>query len=125
MKQEKIKILKYEVGKEPYAKEINNDLKTLQTEVSGLIQLVNLSDTCCVVVNEEGKLNGSKPNRWLGESDIICGDFFVCGDDGENFGSITDEDIEFSKKFFGEALEFAGDEKELEPECYIGGFEFK
>ncbi|MFI3326861.1 MAG: DUF3846 domain-containing protein [Clostridia bacterium] len=84
MKQENIKILKIEENQAPVIKEIPNNLKSLQKEVGGLIEIGNMGDGNCVIFNEEGKINGMNPNRWIG-SDIICGPFFICGDDGEDF----------------------------------------
>ncbi len=41
MKKEKtIRVLKIEPGKEPYEKEISNDLKGIQSEVEGLFELL-------------------------------------------------------------------------------------
>lgn len=125
MKEEVIKVLKFEVGQEPYLKEIINELKHLQSEVDGLIQIVPLSDDCLVVLNEEGKLNGLKPNRWLGSNDIICGDFFICGDAGDTFKSIEDADIRKCQLFFMKKAEFTGEEPELEPRAEVMGFDLK
>ncbi|MFI3228380.1 MAG: DUF3846 domain-containing protein [Clostridia bacterium] len=124
MKENTIKILKIEVGKQPYMKEIDNNLKSLQREVGGLIQPVELGFGCLAIVNDEGKINGSEPNRWLGDQDIICGDFFICGDDGDDFKSLTDEQIEVCKRTFDEVPQFSGDEQELEPQAFVIGFDF-
>lgn len=59
---EKIKILKIEEGKAPFVKEIANELKDCQAEVGGLIDCVCFEDGCLAVVNDEGKINGMKPN---------------------------------------------------------------
>ena len=122
-KENTIKILKIEVGSSPIVKEITNDLKSLQAEVGGLIQPLNIGRNCMIVLNEEGKLNGMKPNRWLGDDDIICGPFFICGDDGENFTSLTDEQIAVCTKHFAQVPTFAGDEIELEPTTFVMGFD--
>ena len=122
-KENTIKILKIEVGSSPIVKEITNDLKSLQAEVGGLIQPLNIGRDCMIVLNEEGKINGMKPNRWLGDDDIICGPFFICGDDGENFTSLTDEQIAICTNHFAEVPTFAGDEMELEPKMTFIGFE--
>ncbi len=125
MKEETIKILKIEPNKEPYEKEIKNDLASLQKEVGGLIELIYADKNCLMVINEEGKLNGSLPNRWLGKSDIICGEFFVCGDDGENFTSLNQEQLDLYKQHFNEIPEFSGTEEQLEPKAFMMGFDFK
>ncbi len=118
-----MKILKIQVGKAPYEKEIENTLEAMQAEVGGLIQPVGIGNGCLAVVNDEGKLDGSLPNRWLGDYDIICGDFFVCGDGEEDFQSLTDEQLEYSKNLFAEVPEFTGQEVEMEPRVEVYGFD--
>ncbi len=118
-----MKILKIEVGKAPYEKEIENTLEAMQAEVRGLIQPVNLGMKCLAVVNEEGKINGSQPNRWLGDTDIICGDFFICGDGEEDFCSLVDEQLERCKEYFAKVPVFTGQENQLEPRVEVYGFD--
>jgi len=110
-----IKVLKIEVGQPPIIKEICNNLDGLQAEVDGLIQVIGLDNNCLLVCNDEGKLNGMKPNRWLGD-DIVCGPFFICGDSMEGeFVSITDRQADKYAEQFAVAPAFTGEEKELEP----------
>ena len=110
-----IKVLKIEVGQPPIIKKICNNLDGLQAEVDGLIQVIGLDNDCLLVCNDEGKLNGMKPNRWLGD-DIVCGPFFICGDSMEGeFVSITDRQAEKYAKQFADYPAFTGEEKALEP----------
>ena len=57
------------------------------------------------VCNEEGKINGLPLNRALRDEDghiydIVAGDFFICDVSGEDFGSLSDEQIEkYTEKF--------------------------
>ena len=88
-----MRILKVEPGKAPYVKDMKDGLEAIQQEVQGLFQPVYVEDGVILCCNEEGKLNGMKPNRWL-EDDIICGPFFLVGDDHEGgFCSLTDEQL--------------------------------
>ena len=120
---EKIKILKIEEGKAPFVKEIANELKDCQAEVGGLIDCVCFEDGCLAVVNDEGKINGMKPNRRNG-NDIICGPFFICGSNREgDFISLTEEQIEDYTKKFGEIEQFTGHEPELVPRMIFLGFQ--
>ena len=67
---------------------------------------------CC---NDEGKLNGMQPNRRLGD-DIICGPFFLVGDDhAGGFCSLTEEQIQRYTQVFQEPEQFTGQEPELKP----------
>jgi len=68
------------------------------------------------ICNEEGKINGMRPNRALyGEDhemiDIICGPAFICDCSGENFGSLSDAQLEkYGKRFkFPETFFRTGD----------------
>ncbi|HCJ56617.1 MAG TPA: hypothetical protein DHV55_04065 [Clostridiaceae bacterium] len=110
-----IKVLKIDVGQPPVIKEIQNDLDGLQAEVGGLIQVIGLEDGCLLVCNDEGKLNGMKPNRWFYD-DIICGPFFICGDSMEgDFISLTSKQAEKYAEQFADSPVFTGEEQELEP----------
>lgn len=113
-----LRILKVEPGEVPFEKEIENELHTIQDEVGGgSFQIVYLDHDILLCCNEEGKLNGMPPNRWLGEDDIICGPFFLVGDDGEgDFVSLTDEQVAECQKLFGEPVQFTGKEPQLEPQ---------
>ena len=89
-----MRILKVEPGRAPYEKEMEDTLAAIQQEVQGLFQPVNVEDGVILCCNEEGKLNGMAPNRWL-EEDIICGPFFLVGDDHEGgFCSLTDDQLQ-------------------------------
>jgi hypothetical protein len=125
MKKEKtIRALKIEPGKVPYEKEINNDLKGIQSEVEGLFECVYLDNNCIAVVNEEGKLNGMELNRRIG-NDIIAGPIFICGDskDGE-FVSLNDDLIEKFVAEFKEIPTFTGEEPEAQPRMTFISFNY-
>ena len=102
-----ITILVVEPGREPYVKEIDPGLKSLQHEVDGWIEAVYpFEDPVAIVCNEEGKLNGLPLNRALIDDDsgeiydIVAGTFLVTGLTEDNFGSLTDDQIQkFSDRF--------------------------
>lgn len=89
-----MRVLMVEPMKEPHVADIENDLKSMQDVVGGLIEVINLEDDIVMVDNEEGKLIGLEGNRRVGR-DIIAGTFFLCGsnDEGE-FVSLTEEQID-------------------------------
>ena len=108
-----MKILVIEPMKEPYVKEIDGRLETMQNIVGGLIQAIYPFDNpeIALICNDEGKLIGLPLNRALRDEngevyDIISGTFFLCSapSGSENFEGLTDEQIETYKKRF-EALE--------------------
>ena len=103
---EKIKVLAVEPMQEPYVKEIDAGLKSLQKEVGGTIQaLYPFEEEAAVICSDEGKLNGMELNRALRDDngrvyDVIAGPFLICGLDGDRFGSLPDDLIsKFSEQF--------------------------
>ena len=86
----------------PYVANIKGDLDSMQKIVGGYIEAVYpFDDEVALVCNEEGKINGLMPNRFLlnrnnGICDYICGDFFLCYApcDSENFKSMPDSLID-------------------------------
>ena len=76
-------------------------LKTMQNVVDGYIEVIPHPDNeeLLIVCDEEGKMKDKPFNRPLyvdGErKDVICGDFFICREDGEDMVSLTEEDIEW------------------------------
>jgi len=53
------------------------------------------------ICNEEGKLLGMEGNRRI-PGDVLAGPFFVVGDTGETFRSLTEEELVRYKKRFAE-----------------------
>ena len=65
-----------------------------QAEGGGLIECVYCHrDGTLIVANDEAKLLGMEGNRRLDGGSIIAGPFFVIGDAGENFRSLTDAEV--------------------------------
>ena len=59
----------------------------------------------CIVCNDEGKINGMLPNRSVKNKDGVMVDFifgpaFICDCRGENFDSLSDEQIARYTKMF-------------------------
>ena len=109
----KITILIVEPGKEPYAKEIDSGLESLQHEVGGYIQAVYpFEEPVAIVCNEEAKLEGLPLNRALrGEDgdiyDIVAGTFMVVGLTDDSFGSLTPEQMQQFTDHFKSPEQFA------------------
>lgn len=102
-----MKVLAIMPGRAPEEMEIDGTLESMQQIVGGLIQAIYpWADSVALVCNDEGKLLGLEPNRYLmneeGEVyDIICGPFFICGLGKEDFVSLTPELMERYKQMFG------------------------
>lgn len=94
-----MKILYYKTGEEPEIRNIKRDLKTMQQLVGGYIEVYPANDKVLIVCDEEGWCKGRPINRVVTDrQDVIHqairGDFFVCAEDGEDFKSLTDEQIQ-------------------------------
>ena len=104
-----LRVVYVEPGRAPYETEIDSSLRGLQKAVGGLIEPLYLEDGCILVCNEEGKLHGMPGNRRLGDS-IIAGPLFICGDEGENFRSLTDEEVNHYLRRFAEPEQISDEE---------------
>ena len=97
---EKMTVLVVEPMKEPYVKEIDPNLHSLQAEVGGDIGATYpYSDPVALVCNDEGKLIGLDLNRGLRDEDgeiydIVAGTFLVVGLGEEDFASLSPELIQ-------------------------------
>ena len=94
-----ITVLVVEPLKEPYVKTIASGLKSLQAEVGGNIEEIFPFDgACAVILNGDGKLKDLMPNRGLYDCegrlcDVIAGTFLILGTAGEDFCSLSREQI--------------------------------
>lgn len=99
MKESKIKVVMCEPNKLARVVEIDNNLETFQKIVGGYIQATYpFEDYVSVVLDDDGKCKGYELNRALKVEDKIVdfyvGTFFICGLNGEHFGSLSDELVE-------------------------------
>lgn len=101
-----MKILVIEPEKAPYEKEIGDDIHDMQAIVGGCIEPIYFEpkETAIAWCNDEFLLNGSQPNRIVGNV-LVHGTFFVSGNYMNEYGewdscSLTDEQIEKYKQQF-------------------------
>ena len=105
-------VLVVEPYKEPYEKEINPGLESLQHEVGGDIEAIYpFDDPVAVICNEEGKLEGLTLNRSLRDDDgeiydVLAGTFLVVGLGEENFDGLSKEQMEKFKERFNTPEQF-------------------
>ena len=103
-----IHVIMVEPGKMAREADIGTDLSELQEAVGGgYIETCYAfeNEACCIVCNDEGKINGSRPNRALYDDkgrikDIVFGPFFICDCSRENFGSLSEEQVSRYKERF-------------------------
>lgn len=78
-----MKILKVSPGGTLEIKEIEDNLRACQNEVGGLIDIVEITDSIDLYVNDEFLLNGSKISLFLNDNLIVHGDCFFKSDNFE------------------------------------------
>lgn len=109
----KLTVVMVEPHKEPYVTEITDELSALQKAVGGYIEVVGNSDGTLIICNEEGKLQGLDGNRRIHDgASVIAGTFFVIGEDGENFRSLTESEVVKYMDRFAEPEDISQDEVE-------------
>lgn len=92
-----MKVIIKQPGKEPEVAEIENTLPGLQRAVGGYIETVTLADDCCIICNEEGRLEGLPYNlTFCGVSSV--GPILVVGVDEDEFTSLNDRQIDLLLK---------------------------
>ena len=103
---EKLDVLLVKPGMYPQQVQIDSGLAALQQAVEGDIEAAYyFEEPVAVIVNEEGKLNGSELNRAICDQDgnivdLIAGNFLVVGLGEENFCSLSPELMQkFEEKF--------------------------
>ncbi|MBR5091688.1 MAG: DUF3846 domain-containing protein [Ruminiclostridium sp.] len=116
-----MKVVMVEPGKPAYTTEIGSDLESMQKAVGGLIEIMQIDRKVNIVLNEEGKLIGLEGNRRVGNH-IIVGNFFICGEKGEDFCSLTDEQCEKYCAQFAQPHEITQDEIEDDTYAFVISF---
>lgn len=106
-----MRIVYVEPHREPYMAEVADDIDSLQRAVRGLIEPVYNGDGTIIVCNDEAKLIGMEGNRRI-QGDIIAEPFFVVGDDGERFRSLTESEASAYMDRFAQPEEIDQDEVE-------------
>lgn len=109
----KLTVVMVEPHKEPYVTEISDELSALQKAVGGYIEVVGNGDGTLIICNEVGKLKGLEGNRKIHDgASVIAGTFFIVGEDGENFRSLTDSETAKYMERFAEPENISQDEVE-------------
>ena len=94
-----MKVVIKRAGMKPITKEIEDNLSEFQAIVGGYIEVFPFFNNVVCVCNEEGKLH-NLPLNFILPNDVIVGDVFFIGTDGEDFASLTDDEIEFINRIF-------------------------
>lgn len=92
-----MKVIIKEPGQRPRVTEIENSLSELQQAVGGYIETVIFAEDCCIICNEEGRLQGLPYNL------TFCGVSFVgtilfVGVAGDEFADLSEQQVEILLK---------------------------
>ena len=115
---ENLRILMVEPHKAPYEASVPHELTAMQQTVGGLIEVVRNGDGTLIICNEEGKLLGMEGNRRI-PGDVLTGPFFVVGDAGETFRSLTEEELERYRERFAEIKDISPQEVQATTEFFF------
>lgn len=107
-KMDKIKVLfRAPVNQPLKLMEIENELDVLQKLIGGYIQVIEIGHNVLCILDEEGRFKESKNNFYHDRYGWIIGNVIFCNQSGEDFTSLTDEQIKFVKKYIGFPIEKA------------------
>lgn len=76
---------------------IPNRLEAFQEMVGGRIETVTIAESLVLICNEEGKLLKLEPNTHFY---TINGDFLLVGENGDEFGDLTEKQMEQLEELF-------------------------
>ena len=100
-----------ELHKKPVIRKLRNEYEDISHAVGGLIEHIYQEDGTILVANEESKLLGMDGNRRIHDGkSILAGPFFVVGDDGEEYRSLTEAEIKKYMERFDEIEEITPEE---------------
>jgi len=85
----KIKAIRMRPDEAPEEIQIENELRALQAEVGGYIETLYLADGVTAIVNEEGRLEGLRPNCMF-RAELLVGPVVLVGVKGDRFCSIPE-----------------------------------
>ena len=105
---EYIKVVVKKVDEKPQEQKILNKLEEFQRIVDGRIDVMLFPNNVIMIINDEGKFTQA-PNFELARNtlesvhlvDMVFGDVIFVGDQGEDFTSLTDDQIHTVFNSFG------------------------
>lgn len=84
-----MKIIIKEPGQRPRTTEIENSLSALQQAVGGYIETLTFTEDCCIICNEEGRLQGLPYNLTFGGI-LFVGTILFVGVAGDEFVDLSE-----------------------------------
>ena len=91
-----MRIIIVRCNENPVLRNVPHSLTIFQQIVGGKIEVVEpFPDNVVLVCDESGRNNGKPVNRVIDDSMDICGDFFLCGHDGEGLSDFPEDLVEW------------------------------
>ncbi len=90
-----IRVIACRVGKPPEVEQLQNSIEAMQRLVGGALERVALGEAVALICKVEDDI-GEAPNRYLpltGGHGLIRGDFFIVAHGGDEFASMTDDQV--------------------------------
>ena len=104
-----------EPGRPAYVAEVLQDLHAEQRAVAGeRIDYLDNGDGTLIINNEDSKDMGLPGNRRYGQGQVIAGPFFVVGDSGDKFRSLTESEVTKYMARFAEPEDISPEEVEAD-----------
>lgn len=82
-------------------KEIEGSLEEIQEIIGGNMEIVPMTQGLLCIYNEEGKMKGLGKNFFHDYAGWILGTVIFVSDGGDEFRSLTDNQITFIKEYVG------------------------
>lgn len=106
-----MRVVYVEPHKPAYEADVDKTLHGIQKAVQGYMELLYNGDGTYIVCNEEAKLKGMSGNRRIGDgTSIIAGPFFLCGEKGDDFCDLTEEQTDRYLTRFAQPEEISDEE---------------
>ena len=91
-----MRIIVVRYNENPVLRNVPHSLTIFQQIVGGRIEVVEpFPDNVVLVCDESGRNNGKPINRVIDDSMDICGDFFLCGHNGEGLSDFPEDLVEW------------------------------
>lgn len=127
-----MRIVVVEPGKPAYEHRIEKGLHAKQSIVGGLIEPISFLEEqdAIIIRNDEARLMELEPNRTFKNipgplcHSTVCGTFFICGDNGEEFTSLTKQQADKYVKQFAVPDKYTERQREEALQCQSGFVEF-
>lgn len=109
-----------EPGRKPFVTEVLHDLDAEQRAVAGdRIEVTENGDGTLIIGNEDAKDWGMPGNRRFGNGHVLAGPFFVCGDSGDSFRSLTESEVTKYMARFEQPEDISPEEVEADHRIYF------